>query len=361
MNRVPFVNLNKEYTSIKKEINAAIGNVFSNSSFILGPSVSAFEKEFAQICGVKYCVGVNCGTSALHLALIALGIGPGDEVITVPNSFVSTTDAISYTGALPVFVDIEKDTFNIDVDRIKSSITQKTKALLPVHLYGHSADMESVLNIAREHNLVVIEDACQSHNAKYKGKKVESFYPSKNLGAYGCAGCVTTNDGQLAEKIHMLRNHGQPKKYYHNLIGYNYVMDGIQGAVLSTKLKYLNKWTKKRRGLAQLYNKLLDGIPNIILPIEKDYAYHVYHLYVIRVLENRDKLKEYLRKKGIETGIHYPIPIHLQKSYSFLNIGSGSFPISESYANEIISLPLHHSLTKRQIKYVANTIKNFPN
>ena len=363
--RVPFLDLKAQYNSIKDELNPEINWVLENTSFILGEKVKNFEESFASYCNKKHCVAVNSGTSALHLTLLAYGIESGDEIITVPNTFIATVEAISYTGAKPILVDIDESTQTIDVNLIEKAITEKTKAIIPVHLFGQPANLDPIIEIARKHNLIIIEDCAQAHGSEYRGKKVPvtetgcfSFYPGKNLGAYGEGGAVLTNNEEVAKKIIMLRDHGQKEKYHHQYLGYNSRMDGFQGAVLNVKLKHLNKWTEQRREKARLYNQLLLGIADT--QKEADYAKHVYHLYVVRVKE-REKLAEFLKSKEIDTGIHYPIPIHLQEAYSDLGYKQGDFPISEKITNEILSLPIYPELTEEQIKHVVNSIKEFTN
>lgn len=363
--QVPFVDLKAQYQTIKPEVDQAIQNVVSNTAFILGKAVSDFEKDFASYCEVKHCIGVNSGTSALILALQALGIGEKDEVITVANTFIATAEAISLVGATPVFVDMEEKSYNLDPTQLKKAITKKTKAIIPVHLYGQPADMDPILKIAQEKGISVIEDACQAHGALYNGKKTGgwgvmgcfSFYPGKNLGAYGEGGAVTTNDDKLAEKIRMLRDHGSSKKYYHEYVGNNCRLEGIQGAVLSVKLKHLDKWNDSRRRNADLYRRYLEGT-SVKLPVEMPYAKHVYHLFVVRV-RNREKLIDFLKTKGISTGIHYPIPNHLQNAYKFLGYKKGIFPVTEGCMDKILSLPMFAELTEEQIKYTADCIKEF--
>lgn len=360
---IPFLDLKAQYLSIKDEINEAITKVLESCQYALGDEVKAFEQEFADYCQGDYGIGVNSGTSALHLALLALGIGAGDEVITVPFTFVATVAAICYTGAKPVFVDIDPVSYTIDVNQIESAITERTKAIIPVHLYGQPADMDPILAIAKKHNLKVIEDAAQAHGAEYKGKRVGSigdlgcfsFYPGKNLGAYGEAGIVTTNNPEYAHTIKMLRDWGQEKKYYHDLKGYNYRMEGIQGAVLRVKLRHLETWTKARRSHAQTYNQLLAD-SGLKPPLEMPYSRHVYHVYAVRT-SNRNILQEKLTDNGIQTGIHYPIPVHLQKAYADLGYKLGDFPCSELAANEELSLPMYAELKKSDISYQINLIK----
>jgi dTDP-4-amino-4,6-dideoxygalactose transaminase len=363
---VPFLDLKAQYKTIKDEVHSAISEVMEKTAFAGGPFVAGFEKEFAFFCNCKHAIGVGNGTDALWLSLIALGVGPGDEVITVPNTFIATAEAITYCGAQPVFVDVDEMTYNMNPSLLETAITPKTKAIIPVHLFGQPADMDPIMAIAQERGLYVVEDACQAHGAEYKGRKAGSigntgcfsFYPGKNLGAYGEAGAVVTNDDTLAEKMRIFRDHGQAKKYYHGMIGWNARMDGIQGAVLGVKLKYLPDWNESRRKHAQEYNTLLSPLSNVIKPCVADYAKHVYHIYALRVKE-RDKLMTYLADKGISCGIHYPVPIHLQVAYSFLGLSPGSFPVAEKCASEFLSLPMFPELDKDQIKYVVDTIQEF--
>ena len=362
--KVPFLDLKSQYNSIKDEINIAIDNVIDKTAFAGGPFVAQFEKEFAEFCDCQYAIGVGSGTEALWLTLLALGIGEGDEVITAPTTFIATAEAISFSGARPVFVDVDEHTYNMNPDLLEAAITPKTRAILPVHLFGQATDMDPVMEIARAHGLFVIEDACQAHGGKYKERRTGSigdagafsFYPGKNLGAYGEAGAIVTNNSDLAAKIQMFRDHGQAKKYYHGMIGWNARMDGIQGAVLSVKLKHIEAWNEARRKNAHLYSKLLSDTDGIITPQDVDYAGHVYHIYAIRV-QNRDALINALTKKDIHCGIHYPIPVHLQDAYSFLGLNKGSFPVAEKCAGEFISLPMFPELTETQIEYVADNIK----
>jgi dTDP-4-amino-4,6-dideoxygalactose transaminase len=363
---VPFLDLKAQYAAIKDEIHDAVGEVMENAAFAGGPYVARFEQAFAQFCGCKHAVGVGNGTDALWLSLLTLGIGPGDEVITVPNTFIATAEAITYCGAKPVFVDVEEKTFNMNPALLEAAITPRTKAVIPVHLFGQTADMDPILVIARAHGLYVVEDACQAHGAEYKDRKAGamgdtgcfSFYPGKNLGAYGEAGAVVTNDDALAEKIKMFRDHGQSKKYYHGVIGWNARMDGIQGAVLSVKLKYLAGWNESRRAHAREYTRLLSPVTGVIEPREADYARHVFHIYAIRI-KQRDRLLTHLAEKGISCGIHYPVPIHLQDAYRFLGLEAGSFPVAEKCAEEFLSLPMYPELTSDQIHRVANEIRGF--
>jgi dTDP-4-amino-4,6-dideoxygalactose transaminase len=362
--KVPFLNLKAQYDSIKEEINAAIHEVLESCAFAGGPFVERFEKDFAAFCACRYGTGVGSGTDAIWLALLALGIGPGDEVITVPNTFMATAEAVSMCGARPAFVDIDHQTYNMSPDLLAKAITPRTKAVIPVHLFGQTADMDPILEIAKAHRLFVVEDACQAHGAEYKGKPAGcigdvacfSFYPGKNLGAYGEAGAVVTNNAELHMKIGALRDHGQARKYYHSAIGWNARMDGIQGAVLSVKLKHLKSWNTSRRKNARLYNELLRD-SDMTLPAEAGYAKHVYHVYAVRV-KNRDKVLGALSEKGISCGIHYPVPIHLQSAYRFLGFGAGAFPVAESAAAEFLSLPMFPELSREQIEYVATELKH---
>jgi dTDP-4-amino-4,6-dideoxygalactose transaminase len=364
--KVPFLDLRAQYASIHNEITAALRQVFESAAFAGGPFVERFEKEFASFCGCKFAVGVGSGTTALWMALLALGVRHGDEVITVPNTFIATCEAISFCGAKPVFVDIDETTYNIDPDLLKDAITPRTKAIIPVHLYGQMADMDHIMEIARAHGLFVIEDACQAHGAEHKGKRAGtigdvgcfSFYPGKNLGAYGEAGAIVTNNSELAGEVRMFRDHGQVKKYYHSVVGWNGRMDGLQAAVLSVKLNYLAAWNEARRGNAQLYNELLANTDGLITPVEADYARHIYHIYAVRV-ENRDALMSDLAQKDIGCGIHYPLPIHLQEAYRFLGHQKGSFPVAERCAQEQVSLPMFAELTPGQIEQVCREIRSF--
>jgi dTDP-4-amino-4,6-dideoxygalactose transaminase len=360
---VPFLDLKSQYHALKDEIHVAIDEVMEKTAFAGGPFVAAFEKEFAQFCECKHAVGVGNGTDALWLSLLALGVGPGDEVITVPNTFIATAEAVTYCGAKPVFVDVDEKTYTMDPARLKAAITPRTRAIIPVHLFGQPADMDPILAVAKAHGLPVVEDACQAHGAQYKGRKAGSlgvtgcfsFYPGKNLGAYGEAGAVVTNDDALADKMKMFRDHGQSKKYYHGIIGWNARMDGIQGAILSVKLKRLAAWNDSRRAHAQEYNRLLASLPGVITPMEAGYAKHIYHIYAIRVKE-RDRIMAALAEKGVSCGIHYPVPVHLQDAYGFLGLSEGSFPVSERCASEYLSLPMYPELTSGQIAYVAQTL-----
>ena len=360
---IPFVDLKAQYHSLKPEIDQAVLNVLETSQFILGSEVAAFEESFAAYSGVKYGVAVNSGTSALHLSLLVAGIGAGDEVITTPFTFVATVAAIGYTNAKPVFVDIHRRSFTMDPNLIEAKITPRTKAIIPVHLYGQPADMDSIMAIAKKHNLIVIEDAAQAHGAEYKGKRVGgigdlgcfSFYPGKNLGAYGEGGLVTTNNVEYNRVLRMLRDWGAEKKYQHDLKGYNYRMEGMQGAILKVKMKYIEQWTEARRAHAAKYSELIKSVPT---PEEMNYARHVYHVYAVRT-KQRDALQKKLHDQGISTGIHYPIPIHLLKAWSELGHKVGDFPQSEAAANETLSLPMFAELTDEQIEIVSGAVNNW--
>jgi dTDP-4-amino-4,6-dideoxygalactose transaminase len=356
------LNTKAQYNSIREEVNAAITGVLENSAFILGKEVAAFEEEFSAYSGTSVGIGVNSGTSALHLSLLAAGIGPGHEVITVPYTFVATVAAVGYTGATPVFVDIDPVTWTMDVAQIEAAITPKTKALLPVHLYGQMADMDPIMEIARRHNLVVIEDACQAHGAEYKGRRAGSigdlgcfsFYPGKNLGAYGEGGMVTTSNPEFARNIRMLRDWGAERKYEHVLKGYNYRLEGIQGAILRVKLRHLERWTEARRAHARKYTNLLADT-GVILPREVAERRHVFHVYAV-FAEDRVALQKQLGEQGIQTGIHYPVPVHLLPAYADLDYRAGQFPHSAYAAKHELSLPMYPELTESQIEAVAEAV-----
>jgi dTDP-4-amino-4,6-dideoxygalactose transaminase len=359
---VPLVDLKAQYRSIKPEIDAAIARILESSQFVLGEAVASFERDFAAYCGTVHAVAVNSGTSALHLSLLAAGIGAGDEVITTPFTFVATVAAILYSGARPVLVDIDPKNFNIDPGKIERAISPRTKAVLPVHLYGQPADMDPILEMAKRHNLLVIEDACQAHGARYKGRVAGSigrmgcfsFYPGKNLGAYGEGGAVTTSDPEYARTIRMLRDWGAEKKYEHVLKGYNYRMEGLQGAVLGVKLKHLEAWTAARRAHAVRYTELLAG-SGVITPLEMLYARHVWHVYTVRTAE-RDELQQALSAAGVQTGIHYPIPVHLQPAYADLGYRAGDFPHAEAAAKQVLSLPMFPEMTAAQMQEVVAAV-----
>jgi dTDP-4-amino-4,6-dideoxygalactose transaminase len=361
---VPFVDLQAQLRTIRSELQTALGAILDSGQFVLGDEVARFEREFASYVGAEHGVALNSGTSALHLALLALGVGPGDEVITVPHTFVATVAAIGYTGARAVLVDIDPQSFNMDPGQIERVLTKKTKAIVPVHLYGQPAEMGPLLKVASAHGVQVLEDACQAHGAEYMGRRVGalgsigafSFYPGKNLGACGEGGMAVTNDAALAKTMRMLRDWGQEKKYHHVLAGYNYRMEGFQGAVLRVKLRYLEAWTEARRSHAKRYDDLLAGSKVVETPQAMSRARHVYHVYSVRSA-NRDALQAKLQEKGIQTGIHYPIPVHLQPAYASLGYESGDFPHTERAANEVLSLPLFPELTETQIDSVVAAIK----
>ena len=380
--KVQFLDLKAQYESIKDEIADAIQQVLDSCAFAGGPFVDQFENEFAAFCQCNYAIGVGSGTDALWLALLAVGVGPGDEVITTPNTFIATAEAISFCGAKPVFVDIEEQTYNMDPQKLedylkscnsqssiqnpKSKIRNRPKAIIPVHIFGQVADMDPIVEIAKAHGLFVIEDACQAHGAEYKGRPAGSigdagcfsFYPGKNLGAYGEAGAIVTNNPELDKNIRMLRDHGQAKKYYHAMVGWNARMDGIQGAVLSVKLKHLEVWNEARRKNAQLYDELLTDLDGVIIPREVDYAKHVYHIYAVRV-EIPESLMKAMAEKDIYCGIHYPIPIHLQEAYRFMGLEKGRFPVAEKCAEEFLSLPMFPELSREQIEYTVAEVSQF--
>jgi len=359
---VPFVDLVAQYRSIQPEISEAIGGVLSSASFILGPDVSAFESELAAFIGCEFAVGVDSGISALELGLRALGVGPGDEVITAANSFVASASAIAFTGAKPVLVDIDPLTYNINPDLVESAITPRTKAIMPVHLYGQSADMDRIVAIARRRGLKVIEDACQAIGSEFKGRRAGaigdigtfSFYPAKNLGAYGDGGALVTNDKKIAERVRMLRNYGQREKYHHVYLAYNRRLDSLQAAVLRVKLRHLGAWNAARREHARSYRSLLAEGP-IAPPVETPGALHTYHLYVVRVRE-RERVQAAMATAGVSTGVHYPIPIHLQEAMSDLGHKVGDFPQTEAAAKEILSLPMFPELTGQQIGRVVESL-----
>ena len=359
---VPFVDLKQQYISIKSEVDAAIAGVIENTSFILGPQVRAFETAFAQYTGARACIAVNSGTAALQLALMALGIGAGDEVIVPSFTFFATAEAVSVLGATPVFVDVDPVSYTVTAATIERAITSRTRAIIPVHLYGQAADLDPIFEVARKHNLRVIEDAAQAHGAEYKGKRVGglgsagcfSFYPSKNLGAYGEAGAVVTNDEELATRLRLLRDHGSTSKYAHAIVGYNFRMEEIQAAVLNVKLTHLNDWNDARRARATQYDAALSNA-TIVLPRELDYARHVYHVYAVQS-DNRDELQKRLTAAGVQTGVHYPIPIHLQPAYKSLGYNPGDLPVTESLAERVLSLPMFPELNNAQIERVTETI-----
>ncbi|MCG8604199.1 DegT/DnrJ/EryC1/StrS family aminotransferase [bacterium] len=366
MLKIPQADLRAQYELIKDEVHEAVKNVLESTQFVRGQASRDFEESFARYCQTDHAVGVANGTDALMLTLRAAGIRPGDEVITVPFTFTATGEAIHWAGAKPVFVDICQENYTMDVKQIESRISDRTRAIIPVHLYGHPADMDGILEIAQAHDLTVVEDAAQAHGALYKGRKAGSigdagcfsFYPGKNLGAYGDAGGVVTNDSRIAEQVKKLGDHGSTKKYCNELMGFNSRLDSIQGAVLSVKLQYLDKWIQKRREITDYYNSAFEAVEQIVTPDESQWAESVYHLYVIQV-ENRDSLKQRLNQVGIGAAIHYPRPLHLQESYSFLGQPVGSFPVSERVADRVMSLPNYPEMTEKMLEYVVEKVKEY--
>lgn len=362
---IPLVDLKTQYKSIKPEIDGAISEVVESCQFILGPKVEAFEADFAAYCQSRFALGVNSGTSALHLALLATGVGAGDEVITVSYTFVATVAGILYTGATPVLVDIDPLTCHIDPAKIEAAITPRTKVIMPVHLYGTCADMDPILDIARRHNLIVIEDAAQAQGAEYKGRRAGSmgdlacfsFYPGKNLGAYGEAGAVVTNNEKYVETLKQLRDQGQSAKYLHERVGYNYRLEAIQGAVLGVKLKHLDDWNAARRRHAEVYMRELAGVGVRLLDVSDDYTpvYHIFPLFT----EQRDELREHLQRNGISSGIHYPIPVHMQRGFSNLGYADGDLPQTERVCREVLSLPMYPELANETVMQIANAVRQF--
>ncbi|MBY3347652.1 DegT/DnrJ/EryC1/StrS family aminotransferase [Rhizobium leguminosarum] len=361
---IPFLDIKAQYQSIKGEIDAAVLGVLASGQYVLGDEVARFEQEFADYCNVKHAIAVNTGTSALHLALLAAGVGLGDEVITVPFTFVATVSAICYTGARPVFVDVEPVTLTMDPAEVEAKITPRTKAIVPVHLYGQMADMDAIKAIAERHGIPVIEDACQAHGAQYKGHRAGSiglsgcfsFYPGKNLGACGEGGMVVTNDDDQAKTMRMLRDWGQEQRYHHLLKGFNYRMDAIQGAILRVKLRHLEAWTEARRTHARRYSSLLAGSTVLTTPVEAADRRHVYHVYAIRS-RDRDGLQRLLSAEGIPSGLHYPIPVHLQKAHADLGYQAGDFPVSEAAAREVLSLPIYPEMPVRHVDQVVAALE----
>ncbi len=359
---IPFVDLRAQYESIKEELQSAVSATLASGEFVLGREVAAFEEEFAAYSGARFGVGLNSGSSALHLALLAAGVGRGHEVITVASTFVATAAAVDYTGARPVFVDVDPATLTMDTAQVEAAITDRTRAILPVHLHGQTADLDPILEIARRRGLRVIEDAAQAHGAEYKGRRVGSigdlgcfsFYPGKNLGACGEAGMVVTDDPELARTVRMLRDWGQERKYHHVLKGFNYRMEGLQGAILRVKLRHLDAWTAARRRHASRYDELLADA-GVQKPVEKPYARHVFHVYAVRT-PKRDRLQEFLHTRGIQTSIHYPIPVHLQKAYAEFGGRAGDLPVTERAASELLSLPMFAELQPSQIEAVCATV-----
>lgn len=361
---IPLVDLHAQYASIKPEIDAAIERVLASCAFAGGPEVEAFEQAFARYCDTKNCIAVSSGTSALELIFRACGITPGDEVIMPANTFFATAEALSILGGIPVFVDVEEDTALIDPGNIEAAITPKTKAIVPVHLYGQPAKMDAIMAIAKKHNLLVIEDCAQAHGARFRGKTVGtfgiaagfSFYPGKNLGAYGEAGGIVTNDDAIADYCRVFRDHGSRTKYEHIMVGRNDRMDGIQGAILGVKLRHLDTWNTKRRAIAAQFRKLLKDESRIHIFADNADADPVYHLFVVRV-HDRDRIRTELNNRGIGAGVHYPSPLHLQKAYENLGYKSGDFPVAEALANEILSLPLYPEMSEKQVEFVAGTLR----
>ncbi len=362
---VPYFDLKAQYATLREDILAALDRVCRTASFVLGEEVVRFEEEFAAYCGVKHCVAVNTGTSALHLALLAVGVQPGDEVITTPNTFIATAEAISYVGARPVFVDIDPATANLDPERIEAAIRARTRAIVPVHLYGRPAQLDPILAIAARHHLPVVEDACQAHGARYRGRRVGaigdigafSFYPGKNLGAYGDAGALVTNRAEVADRVRMMRNYGQRKKYEHAYLAWNRRLDTMQAAVLRVKLPHLDTWNAARRRHASMYDELLAGA-KLDLPRTAPDSDHVFHLYVVQA-DGRDDLLDRLAQDGIRAGIHYPIPIHRQEAYRVRGFGPGSFPVTESIAPRLLSLPMYPELEENQVHRIAEAVTQF--
>jgi dTDP-4-amino-4,6-dideoxygalactose transaminase len=362
--QVPFLDLRVQHEPLMTELLDAFRQVTETSAFAGGPFVARFETEFAAYCQTRHALGVGSGTDALWLSLLALGVGPGDEVITVPNSFMATAEAISLCGARPVFVDIDRETYTMDPEQLEAAITLRTQAIVPVHIFGQMADMDAIMRIARRHGTPVVEDACQAHGAEYRGRRAGSigvagcfsFYPGKNLGAFGEAGAVTTDEAEMRSKIQVLRDHGQAAKYLHSTIGWNARMDGIQAAVLSLKLRRLAAGNEARRQHAALYNELLSDEPRVIRPFVAEGNVHAYHIYAVRV-KNRDRVLQRMSEHNVNCGIHYPVPIHLQKAYAFLGFGHGSFPVAEWCAGEFLSLPMYPELRPEQIEFVVKTLK----
>jgi len=365
---VPFLDLKSQYLRLKPEIEEVLADIFEHSAFICGKYVDLFEKAFAAALVAKRFIATSSGTDAVHLMLWAGGIGPGDEVIVPVNTFIATAEGVSLCGATPVFVDNDPTSYNIDVERVEEKITSRTRAVLPVHLYGQPVDMDEINDIASRHGRMVFEDACQAQSARFRGKAVGnfgtaaafSFFPGKNLGAYGEAGGISTNDEGLYQKMLRMRGHGSVERYVHESIGHNYRMEEIQAAVLLVKLKYLDGWNARRRQIAGMYRSLLADLKEVICPVESADAYHIYHLFVVLVpADKRDKLREFLQKRNIATGLHYPIPIHLQKAYAHLDYKRGDFPVAEKQANEILSLPMCPEMKDEQVEYVSVNIRSY--
>ncbi|HEY5039856.1 MAG TPA: DegT/DnrJ/EryC1/StrS family aminotransferase [bacterium] len=361
---IPYLDLKAQYQNIQGEIQESVKGVLESGHYVLGEEVKTFEENFAVYCQTRFAVAVNTGTSALHLALLAAGIGPGDEVITTPLTFVATAAAVVYTGAKPVFVEIDPATLNLDAGKVSKAITPRTKALLPVHLHGKPVEMAPLLELSKRNNIHLIEDAAQAHGAEFQGRRAGSmglagcfsFYPGKNLGAYGEGGAVTTNDEGIAKKIRLLRDWGAEKRYHHDVKGFNFRMESLQGAILKVKLKHLEKWTEARRAHAMRYDEKLKGL-SLRVPQTPSGVRHVYHVYPI-LLEKRDKLQEYLMSRGVQTNIHYPIPVHLQKAYSDLGYKAGDFPVTEKACDQLLSLPLYPEMTEAQVDEVAEAVRD---
>jgi dTDP-4-amino-4,6-dideoxygalactose transaminase len=361
---IPFLDLKAQYATIKDEIEPAVLNVLASGQYVLGSEVARLEEEFAAYCGARHAIAVNTGTSALHLALLAADVGPGDEVVTVPFTFVATAAAICYAGARPVFVDVEPTTLTMDPAKLEEAITPRTKAIVPVHLYGQMADMDAIRAIADQYGIPVIEDACQAHGAEYRGRRAGSigisgcfsFYPGKNLGACGEGGMIVTNDDDHARMTRMLRDWGQGERYHHLVKGFNYRMDAIQGAILRVKLRHLDAWTEARRAHAAHYSSLLAGSTQVGIPLEAIGRRHVYHVYAVRS-RDRSGLQRALSAEGVQSGLHYPIPVHLQKAYAELGHRTGDFPVSEAAAREVLSLPIYPEMTAQQVRHVVAAVE----
>jgi dTDP-4-amino-4,6-dideoxygalactose transaminase len=360
--RVPYFDLSAQYRELREEILGSLDRVCRETSFVLGEEVERFEREFAAYCGVRHCVALNSGTSALHVALLASGVQPGDEVITSPNTFIATAEAISYVGARPVFADVLPQTGNIDPHALEQAIGERTSAIVPVHLYGRPAHLAAILDLAERHGLRVIEDACQAHGATCRGKRVGtfglaaafSFYPAKNLGAYGEGGALTTDDDDVAEFARVMRDHGEERRYRSEAVGFNYRMDGFQGAVLRIKLRRLDQWTARRRELGRLYREQLAGA-NVELPEDGPDDECVYHLFIVYV-DDRDSVRDALKTRGVGTAIHYPVPVHLQNAYASLGYERGTFPHTERACDRVLSMPMFPELTTEQVRYAASTL-----
>jgi dTDP-4-amino-4,6-dideoxygalactose transaminase len=363
---VPFVDLKAQYRTIKDEVRLAIDGIVEDAAFIGGKALRSFEDAFAAFCGAKHGIGVSSGTSALHLALDACGVGRGDEVITVPNTFIATTEAITHAGATIRFVDADPESYNLDPARLETAITPRTKAIMPVHLFGQVADIDAILAIARPRGIKVVEDAAQAHGSAVNGRRAGtlgdiagfSFYPGKNLGAYGDGGFVTTQDDEMAKRVRLLLDHGRTTKYEHIAEGYNYRLDALQAAILAVKLRHLDRWNEARRRVARAYDERLAGIAGLALPKEQAGRRHIYHIYAVRT-ETRDALRAHLEERGIASGVHYPIPLHLQPAYRHLGIPKGSFPVAERLAETFVSLPMYPEMEERQVDAVCAAVRSF--